>query len=407
MAASTATTDLSVTGRRSRGPVRAGRTGGDSPEIGWPRCWPSTSAGPRWPRRGRRRRVHRRRGPRGHAGHRRRRGRLRRAGRAGGPGAVETRRRPRVCGVGCGGPMLPGGETVSPLNIRAWSELPAAGSPGRPRPGCRSPSTTTPRRWHSARAGSGRPGARQLSGHGGVDRHRGRHRARRPAARRGRWECRAHRPRGGRARRAARACAGAGLSGGRGVRIVDRGDDRPAAVGGSGRGAPSCRNAGRPGGGLGGQPVGPRAGRGGRLGGPRVRRTVLRRRPGGDRADGPGSTSRGRPGSSRPGWAPTGRWWGRRPWVAGHWPRRRAGRDAGGDADPARTGRSSRQHAGAGPGGAARARTSGGPLGAVRGWPRPVGGVAAAPSPSRPSDCGRSGWSPPTGARTPSRSRPT
>jgi glucokinase len=31
---------------------------------------------------------------------------------------------PDVCGVGCGGPMLPGGETVSPLNIRAWVDFP-------------------------------------------------------------------------------------------------------------------------------------------------------------------------------------------------------------------------------------------------------------------------------------------
>ncbi|MDP9389665.1 MAG: ROK family protein, partial [Actinomycetota bacterium] len=29
-----------------------------------------------------------------------------------------------VCGVGCGGPMAPGGETVSPLNIPVWSEFP-------------------------------------------------------------------------------------------------------------------------------------------------------------------------------------------------------------------------------------------------------------------------------------------
>ncbi len=31
---------------------------------------------------------------------------------------------PVVCGVGCGGPMLPGGETVSPLNVPAWSGFP-------------------------------------------------------------------------------------------------------------------------------------------------------------------------------------------------------------------------------------------------------------------------------------------
>jgi glucokinase len=30
----------------------------------------------------------------------------------------------QVCGVGCGGPMLPGGETVSPLNIPQWRDFP-------------------------------------------------------------------------------------------------------------------------------------------------------------------------------------------------------------------------------------------------------------------------------------------
>jgi glucokinase len=29
-----------------------------------------------------------------------------------------------VCGVGCGGPMTPGGEAVSPLNIEAWRDFP-------------------------------------------------------------------------------------------------------------------------------------------------------------------------------------------------------------------------------------------------------------------------------------------
>jgi glucokinase len=31
---------------------------------------------------------------------------------------------PRVCGVGCGGPMAAGGESVSPLNIPAWRAFP-------------------------------------------------------------------------------------------------------------------------------------------------------------------------------------------------------------------------------------------------------------------------------------------
>jgi glucokinase len=34
---------------------------------------------------------------------------------------------PEVCGVGCGGPMSIGGETVSPLNIPAWDRFPLRG----------------------------------------------------------------------------------------------------------------------------------------------------------------------------------------------------------------------------------------------------------------------------------------
>jgi glucokinase len=41
------------------------------------------------------------------------------AARAGPAGAL-----PVVCGVGCGGPMTPGGEEVSPLNIPAWRRFP-------------------------------------------------------------------------------------------------------------------------------------------------------------------------------------------------------------------------------------------------------------------------------------------
>ena len=40
-------------------------------------------------------------------------------------GVLRTTPRPVVaCGVGCGGPMLPGGEAVSPLNIPAWRNFP-------------------------------------------------------------------------------------------------------------------------------------------------------------------------------------------------------------------------------------------------------------------------------------------
>ena len=35
-----------------------------------------------------------------------------------------------VCGVGCGGPMSPGGEEVSPLNIAAWRVVSPAGAAG-------------------------------------------------------------------------------------------------------------------------------------------------------------------------------------------------------------------------------------------------------------------------------------
>jgi glucokinase len=39
-------------------------------------------------------------------------------------GQVSAGDRVIVCGVGCGGPMSPGGETVSPLNIGGWREFP-------------------------------------------------------------------------------------------------------------------------------------------------------------------------------------------------------------------------------------------------------------------------------------------
>jgi glucokinase len=38
--------------------------------------------------------------------------------------AAEGDHHPVVCGVGCGGPMTPGGEEVSPLNIHQWRDFP-------------------------------------------------------------------------------------------------------------------------------------------------------------------------------------------------------------------------------------------------------------------------------------------
>jgi len=37
---------------------------------------------------------------------------------------ADSPRTPTSCGVGCGGPMAPGGETVSPLNIHGWRRFP-------------------------------------------------------------------------------------------------------------------------------------------------------------------------------------------------------------------------------------------------------------------------------------------
>src|SRR5581483_1788262 len=38
--------------------------------------------------------------------------------------AAAAEGQPLACGVGCGGPMAPGGELVSPLNIPGWRDFP-------------------------------------------------------------------------------------------------------------------------------------------------------------------------------------------------------------------------------------------------------------------------------------------
>ena len=92
---------------------------------------------------------------------------------------------PEVCGVGCGGRCWPGAETVSPLNIRGLAATSrcadrlaaAVGLPVAVDNDAKA--LALGEGWLGAAAG-----CRRLPGHGGVDRHRRRHRARRPPARR-------------------------------------------------------------------------------------------------------------------------------------------------------------------------------------------------------------------------------
>ena len=244
--------------------------------------------------------------------HRPSRGGVRRAGRLIATGAGRDRRRPRSSAASGAVGRCSAGRTVSPLNIPAWRDFPLHERlTGRDRAAGR-------RRQRRQGAGSRRgmarrgPGRRQLSGHGGVHRCRWWHRARRPVARR-RLGNAGHighvvvEPDGRRCACGGRGCLEAEASG-----TVHRRHHRTARRRGPADGAPSHRDAGRPGGGLGGQPVGPRAGGGGRLGGPRVRGGRSSTPPKRRSSAGPVSISPARPGSSRPASVPTGRWSGRR-----------------------------------------------------------------------------------------------
>ena len=239
-----------------------------------------------------------------------------------------------VCGVGCGGPMGAGGETVSPLNIRGWREFPLrspAGRPGRPAGHRRQRRQGAGPRRGVAGGGSGH---RQLSGHGGVHRRRWRHRARRPAARRRPaatpvtsatwWSS----PTADRALAEARGCLEAEASG----LSIESATGHPAADGVRRSGAEPERWS------VGPWPRWPtcsdlRAGGRGRIGRPGLRGARSSTPPRRRSSSGPDSISRGRPGSSRPGSAPTGRWWGGRRGASGpgRWPAR-----AGCRGDPAR-----------------------------------------------------------------------
>ena len=194
------------------------------------------------------------------------------------------------CGVGCGGPMTPGGEAVSPLNIPGWRGLPAAAialaDADRParrvdndakalalgegwRRRGRGASATTSAMVVSTGVGGGIVvDGRLLDGAIG--------------------QRRAHRPRHRRARRAGRARAAAGAASRRrssGPAIEAR-TGRPAAEARrrDDRARPGClvgraRRVGR-------GAARPPARRGRRLGRPRLRRAVLRRRAGRARPSG-------------------------------------------------------------------------------------------------------------------------
>ena len=187
-------------------------------------------------------------------------------------------------GVGCGGPMTAGGETVSPLNIPGWRGFPLRSRlrelTGLDVCGRQRRQGTGPRRGVAGR-GAGR---RRLHRHGREHRRRRRHRAGRPPARRRRRRTPATSAISSWSRTGGPARAGAEAAWRRrrrgwpsppspAARRPRRRSGDPAAhrpPGRSGRGR-RVRAARSP----------PR--RGGRLGGARLRRRVLRRRAGGAR----------------------------------------------------------------------------------------------------------------------------
>ena len=223
---------------------------------------------------------------------------------------------PTACGVGCGGPMAPAGETVSPLNIPAWRRFPlrarladlvgvdvAVDNDAK--------ALALGEGWTGAARGAADYLAMVVST--GV---------------------------GGGVVLDGRLLDGAGGNAGHIGHVVVEPDGRPCACGGRGcleaeasgtaiaavtgrpaaeadtRRAPAVRDPGGPGRGVGGQPARPAARRGGRVGRPRARGRLLRRRPGGDRRCGAASSSPGPRGSAPAAWGRTVRWSARRPWRA-------------------------------------------------------------------------------------------
>ena len=307
------------------------------------------------------------------------------------------RQRPEACGVGCGGPMLAGGEEVSPLNIPAWRGFPlherlgrsrgAAGHHRQRRQGAR------PRR----RLARSRPGLRRLSGHGGVDRGRRRHRPRRPAPRRRRGKRRPYRPRRRRARRSTMRVRWSGLPRGRGIGSVHRRHHRSTPPR---RPPPRCASAA----------ARWSAGRWLRWptcwtsswpwwaarwpsGSERSSSTP----PSGRSTSAPGSNSPGRPASCPPGSVQTDRFSGPRRWRAARLApasrTRRMSQDTAG-------GTSRRAMVADGRGAAPPTRAMGAAAAAVGHLARPGGGAGGPTCHCPTTACGPSAWRPRTGGPT-------
>ncbi len=208
-------------------------------------------------------------------------------GRSGGPrcrrcGDGRRRGQVVVCGVGCGGPMSPGGEEVSPLNIEAWRSFPLRSRLAE----LTGLATFVDNDAKALALGEGWVGAatgrddyiamvvstgvgggivldgRLLGGRLGNAGHIG-HVVVEPDG----TALPLRRPR---------------LPRGRGVGDGHRGHHRAAGRDWHPPSGGAHRHAGRAGHRLGGQPARPAAGRGERVGGARLRRTLLRGGPGGD-----------------------------------------------------------------------------------------------------------------------------
>ena len=152
----------------------------------------------------------------------------------------------QVGGVGTGGPMEPGGSAISPLNIPAWRGFPLRARleqlPGLGAVPVFIDNDAKALALGEAWAGAGR-GRAELPRHGGLDRSRWRHRARRTAPRGPHRQRGPHRPCHRRAFWPALSLRVAWVPRGRDLRSRHRGDDGPARRGGrpgDRRIAPAC-----------------------------------------------------------------------------------------------------------------------------------------------------------------------